>query len=115
MRLVKNHLNLEMVRGDTLAFGIKIYKLGQMPDGIWFTCKENYDDKETLFQKTLDDGISVVEQNDDGDYYFRVNVSPTDTLSLEPKKYYYDCVIAANGDIYTIMKGILTIEYNVTD
>lgn len=108
--------NLKMVRGDTFAFGIEIKGLNQELDSAYFTCKENYDDETPIFQKSLSDGIEKDEETSTEDiYYYKIRVAPADTKDVEAKNYYYDLEIGANDDIYTILKGILKIENDVTN
>lgn len=102
--------NLKMVRGDTLAFGVEIEGLEEDLDTAYFSCKINYDDNSYVFQKTLGNGITKVETGK-----YRVRVAPADTSSLEAGQYYYDLQIGVNGDIYTILRGVLKIEYDVTN
>ena len=112
MKMFKNNLNLEMTKGDTLSFGVKIQNLGQALDSAYFTVKNNFDDNTVLFQKTLENGV-VIDHIDGNDYYYKVRVAPEDTANLEPKKYYYDFEINVNNDTFTILKGILDIEFDV--
>jgi len=109
MRAIDNELNIEMTKGDTLAFGIEILELGSAPDSIFFTVKKNFDDDTILIQKTLQRGITPAGENK-----YRIRVAPSETEELEIGKYYYDIEITKNGDTYTVAKGILTIEYEVT-
>ena len=111
MRMFKNNLNLEMTRGDTFSFGLAIINLGQAIDSAYFTVKNNYDDTP-LFQKTLGNGIEL-DHIDGEDYYYNIRIAPDDTKNLEPKKYYYDFEINLNDDTFTILKGILDIEFDV--
>lgn len=111
MRMFKNNLNLETTKGDTLTFGVAIIDLGQEVDSAYFTVKNNYDD-DPLFQKSLNNGIDL-DHIEGQDYYYRVRIAPSDTENLEPKKYYYDFEISVNGDRFTILKGILDIEFDV--
>lgn len=111
MRMFKNNLNLEMTRGDTLGFGVSIVNLGQELDSAYFTVKNNFDD-EPIFTKSLGDGIELDHIEND-DYYYRVRIAPEDTEDLEPKKYYYDLEISVNGERYTLLKGILDIEFDI--
>ena len=113
MRMLKNHMNLEMTRGDTLSFGVEIYNLGQNLDSAFFTCKRNHDDEVELFQKTLNDGITL-DSVENGDYFYRVRIAPEDTELIEPGKYYYDLQISVNGDVFTILKGVLTLDFDVS-
>ncbi len=111
--MAKNHLNLEMTKGDTLSFGVQIYKLGQDLETAYFTVKRNYDDDQYILQKALNNGITI-GHIDGEDYYYVVRVAPEDTEGLEVGKYYYDLQIALNQDVFTILKGIFTIDFEVT-
>lgn len=112
MRMFKNDLNLEMTRGDTLSFGVSIVDLGQLLDSAYFTVKNNFDDEDFIFQKTLENGIEL-DHIEGEDYYYKVRIAPDDTSNLEPKKYYYDFEINVNGDTFTLLKGLLDIEFDV--
>ena len=111
MRMFKNNLNLEMTKGDTLSFGVEIIDLGQEIEEAYFTVKNNYDD-DPLFQKSLGNGIQL-DTVEGENYTYIVRVAPEDTENLEPKKYYYDFEIRLNGDVFTILKGILDLEFDV--
>ena len=104
--------NITMVKGDTLAFGVKIVdqegKLFDI-DNAYFTCKRNYTDETNVFQKSLNNGITRVEAG-----IYRVRVAPNDTKDLEAGYYVYDFQIGANSDVFTIMRGSLEIEQDVT-
>lgn len=107
MEAAKN-FNISMVRGDTLAFGFEVDGVDQI-DSAFFSCKINADDENYIFQKSLDEGISEVRTGQ-----YRVRVAPEDTEGIEAGSYYYDLEIGANDDIYTIMKGRLKIEQDIT-
>lgn len=113
MRMLKNYLNLEMTKGDTLSFGIEINKIGKALDAAYFTCKKHYDDETIVFQKALNNGITLDHYDSDGNYFYKLRVAPTDTQNLEIGKYYYDVEIDVNDDVFTIMRGILTLEFDV--
>lgn len=100
---------IKMVRGDTLSFGLEIEGLDKDLETAHFTCKLHPADRYNIFQKSLDDGITKI---DDGQYIVRV--APADTKDIEAGKYFYDLQIGANGDVFTILKGILEIEQDVT-
>ena len=111
-----NNNNLFMVRGDTFAFAIEIEGLGQDLDSAYFTCKENYEDETPIFQKSIGDGITKDEETSTEEkYIYKVRVAPADTKEVVAKNYYYDLEIGANGDIYTILKGMIKIENDVTN
>ena len=103
--------NICMVRGDTLAFGIEIDGLEQDLDTVFFTCKANYDDTDAnaVFKKSLGSGIEKVS---DGQY--RVRVAPEDTANVDPGMYYYDLELGVNSDIFTVLRGTLRINWDVT-
>lgn len=112
MRMFKNDLNIEFTRGDTFSFGVEIVDLGQELESAYFTVKNNFDDEETLLQKSLNNGIEL-DHIEGNNYYYKVRIAPADTENLEPKKYYYDFEINVNGDRFTLLKGILDIEFDV--
>lgn len=104
--------NLKMVRGDTLAFGIEYDfddESNQDLDTCYFSCKLNPDDENYIFQKSIGDGISKAGNNQ-----YRVRVAPEDTDGIETGKYYYDLQIGLNNDIFTILKGVLIVEREIT-
>lgn len=107
MNVCKN-INLCMVRGDTLAFSFEVEGIDTL-DTAYLSCKANADDENYVFQKSLTDGISLVETGK-----YRVRVAPEDTSNIEVGSYYYDLEIGANSDIFTILKGILKVEQDVT-
>ena len=103
---------IRMIRGDTLSFGIELMDENGDPfaqdiDSAFFTCKSNLSD--TLFKKTLSDGISKA---DTGKY--TVRVAPDDTRQAKAGKYFYDLEIGVNGDKFTIMHGVLELVQDVT-
>lgn len=107
--------NLEMIKGDTLAFGIEIEfdESPQQLSNAYFSCK-NIPDGEILFQKSLNDGIEHVKQIGNKLYY-RVRIAPQDTKKLEIGRYHYDVEIRINSDVFTILNGILKIEKEITE
>lgn len=106
---------LEMVRGDTLSFAVSIEfdENVQELETAYFTCKGNFDDEKPLFQKKLNSGIYYAERERNKLYYI-VRIAPSDTKKLEAGQYYYDMEIGLNGDVFTILNGILSIENDVT-
>lgn len=105
---------IRMVRGDTLSFGVQVYDdtgapFGQDLESVYFTCKSNRSDARYLFKKSLSDGVSKAGQ---GAYVVRV--APSDTASAKPGKYFYDLKIGCNGDVFTVMRGVLELMQDVT-
>lgn len=107
--------NFEMIKGDTLAFAVEI-GFDENPndlEGASFTVKRNADG-DNLFQKSLGHGIDKVTALGNKLYY-RVRLSPWDTKQLEAGYYYYDLEIRLNGDVFTILNGILILDSEITD
>ena len=105
--------NLEIVRGDTFAFGMELTDEGgnAITDDLtsaYFTCRQSAEG-EIVFQKTLGDGISKVSTGK-----YRVRVAPSDTATILAGRYFYDCQINLNSDCFTILKGILDIQQDYT-
>ena len=107
--------NIQMIRGDTLAFAVKITfdDSPQTLDSAYFTCKKNYSDDAPVFQKKLDNGIYLAD-SDEESLYYTIRVAPSDTKNLEAGQYYYDLQVSANGDVFTIIDGVLDIAWDVT-
>jgi hypothetical protein len=97
-----------MVKGDTESFGFEVEGVDSL-DAAFFSCKQNSQDTEYLFQKGLGYGITQDENN-----YFTVRIAPADTQNLEPGQYWYDLEIQKNGDVFTIFRGVLDILPQIT-
>lgn len=103
---------ITMVRGDTLSFGMECVDgsgAGVDLDSAYMTCKKSFADERNVFKKSLGNGISKI-----GDGQYAVRVAPEDTMEIESGKYFYDLQIGVNGDIFTVKKGVLEIEDDVT-
>lgn len=101
--------NLTMVRGDTLSFGLEYDGTEQDLDTAFFTCRNSPASEKVVFQKTLGNGITKA---DTGKYIVRV--APTDTRYIEAGAYYYDFQASINGDVFTLLKGALIVEQDIT-
>ena len=97
-----------MIRGDTLSFNLEFTGLNQDLTTADFTVKE-YEDGDIIFQKKLGAGITKQDSS-----HYCVRIAPADTEELVAKSYHFDLEITTNGDVYTIMRGILEIEKDVT-
>ncbi len=101
---------LSMVRGDTFAFDIVLSDLdGTSISSIFFTAKKKATDATPIFQKSLEDGISLLEEG-----RYRVRVAPMDTDGVAAGKYVYDLQVGIGNDVYTILIGTLQIIQDVT-
>jgi hypothetical protein len=107
--------DIEMVRGDTMTFNFELQGLeGQTPDNIIFSCAEHYDD-EPLFTADLSEGITLEEYDEVKDVaIYSVRIIPSKTSILDLNRYYYDLELTINEDVITLMRGRLTLLYEVT-
>ena len=108
---------ITMVKGDTLSFGFQVTGLnGQRPDAIYFSCKEHIEDDEHVFSISLGNGISERSYDQTTDTLtYGVRVAPELTESVELGKYFYDLEMDINDDVLTLMKGSLSIEWEVKE
>lgn len=98
--------NIKFTRGDTYGFNMEIDAELEMAK---LTCRASKEKtSKLLFQKTLADGITKVD-----DIYV-IRIAPEDTEDLAVGSYYYDLEIGINGDIYTPLKGKLTLTWEVS-
>lgn len=109
---MRNYPNyqINMARGDTCSFGLKFEGLGQDLDTAFLTVKKNALDEEPLFQKSIGDGIT---KQDDSRYVVRI--IPEDTAELDAGQYPFDLQISVNGDVFTIMLGVIILSQDVTE
>ncbi len=108
-------INIDMVRGDTLAFNFQLQGLnGETPDAIIFSCAEHYVNT-ILFTADLESGIDLVGYDTETDIAtYLVRVAPAKTRGLDLGRYYYDLELRVNDDVLTLMRGRLTLLYEVT-
>ncbi len=107
--------NLEMIKGDTLSFAVEI-EFDDKPQELekaFFTCKNNLDDDDVVFQKALGKGISFSKQERNKMYYV-VRIAPEDTKDIETGHYFYDMQIELNSDVFTILTGALKVRHGIT-
>lgn len=105
--------NITITRGDSFGFNFEVADdkgVATTLDACFFSCKRGFDDDRYVFQKSLGDGITALQ---DGGYY--VKISPADTQSLARTSYLYDLQVQIGDDIYTPLKGRLNIEWDVTE
>lgn len=106
--------NIDMVKGDTLAFNFQIQGLNGDEATFKFTVKE-HPDEEILFAANLEDGISLVDYDALKDIAtYSVHISPENTKGLALGRYYYDLEMQVNTDVLTLMRGRLTLLYEIS-
>lgn len=111
--------NIDMIRGDTLAFNFQLKGLGSQDAYedllITFAVAEHYDDEE-LIEITNADGIDLEEYNTATDTAtFSVYIAPNKTKTLDLASYYYDLQIKDDTNVITLMRGRLTLKWDVAD
>lgn len=108
--------NMSMVRGDTLVFFFKLTELSaDRVASLKFTCKVSDTDDAEIFQKTIGDGITLLDAEEN---LWKVRVAPEDTAGLSGSSkydYVYDIQLGVGEDIYTPVKGKMTIIQDVTE
>lgn len=102
--------NLEMTRGDTKRFRFRrMNSEGEQiitaPDSMTFSV---YDDGFTLFQKTLENGITLV------DGVFIILINPADTDDLELGAYDFSLNIVDMEEPSKLAEGKLTLTWEAT-
>jgi len=104
--------NIRHVKGDTYSSSLTVENLGQDLDSIYFTCRDNLNDNsEIIFEKSLNNGISLVEYDEENDIRkYVVRIAPADTKNIQSGSYFYDLQASVNGDVFTIMKGKFILE-----
>ena len=72
--------NIRHVKGDTFSCGFTVEGLEQEIETAKFTCRDSAnDDSNVLFEKTLNNGISQVEYDEENDIReYAVRVAPED-------------------------------------
>ena len=110
--------DIEIVRGDTMSFNFQLVGLeGIAPSKVTFMVKENYNDADAdaLVNLEIGAGITQIDYDTDTDTFtFCVHLRPAQTDELDLARYYYDLQIAVDGDVFTLMKGRFTLDYDVT-
>ena len=107
----KRMYNIQMVKGDTLAFGVELDGIGQDLDNAQFICEETIRGTQ-LFQKTLGNGITkeTAPEGAPADArFYKVRVAPADTAGIATGRYYYRFSVGANEDVFTLLLGVLDI------
>ena len=105
--------NMEITRGDTTAFNLQFVDyqgdLSEEIESMFFTVKKTING-DALFQKELGNGISALN-----DRLYVIRIAPEDTADLEIGSYYYDFQVTINDDVFTLLKGVFDITYDVTN
>ena len=114
--------DFEYFIGDTYERNFKISQYSDDIDEIYFSIKKNDDNKNTVLQKTLDNGITLVtDEVNDGvrERVYQLMINADDTEELKPEQdYTFDIEIVTNKDDVnlkkTIVKGNFTLRSATT-
>lgn len=99
----------EFYRGDTYSRDFVINGYSSPISKVYFTVKENAEDKKAVLQKTLNNGITLVEESEDMKAY-NLLICCTDTDDMKADyDYVFDIEIHSPGtDDMPIKKTIIT-------
>lgn len=108
----------EFYRGDTYTRDFTITGWSLPISNIYFTVKENVNNKNACLQKTLNNGITIVDEKENS-HTFNLNIDCTDTDSLKANtNYVFDIEIHSKvGEKLikrTITTGILKLKASAT-
>lgn len=102
----------EFYIGDTYERNFIIKKYNSSIDEIYFSVKKNDGDKKTVLQKTLDNGITLVEDeviDDVRNRTYQLSIAADETETMTPDiEYSFDIEIVTNTDTSPLKKTILT-------
>lgn len=104
----------EFFRGDTYSRDFTLTGWSFPIDKVYFTVKEKVTDKNAILQKTLNNGITLMEETEDSKT-FNLSICCTDTDEMKINfEYVFDIEIHStqeNGDVIkrTIITGTLNL------
>lgn len=110
---------IEMVRGDTLAFNFQLAGLGSEAAyqalTFIFSIAENYSENNVV-ELTYYNGMALLEYDAAHDVAtFGISVAPANTKSLPLTRYVYDLKMKDDINVITLMRGHLTLLFNLRD
>ena len=110
--------NIEMVRGDTLAFNFNLSGLGSRAEyealTIEFKAAYGIDDAPSVTATTEEGGVTLEDYNTATDTaLFSVNIAPNKTKALELSRLYYNLQIISDDNVITLMRGRLSLVYEI--
>lgn len=107
--------DIDMVKGDTLAFNFQLQGLSGVTPNIAFTCAEHYNNEPLFTSDTTEGSIAVIDYDSFSDTTtYSVVINPNKTVSLDLGRYYYDLQLSTDDTVITLMRGRLTLAYDVT-
>ena len=101
--------NFTIVRGNSLEFIVNFIDANILPDNIYWIIKNKSSDTTPIIQKSLNAGITKIEDEDS--YLFYLDAS--DTGDLELLNYIFQITTLTGSDYETIIEGKLIITPEV--
>lgn len=106
----------EFYIGDTYSRDFTLTGYSETIDEVYFTVKKSDKDKNFILQKTLDNGITLVD-DEPRTYNILIDATDTETLNVDTE-YPFDIEIVTTkteGDIKkTIIKGVVLLKEATT-
>ena len=111
--------NIEYFIGDTYERNFIVKKYTDDIDAVFFSVKKSNGDKKTVLQKTLDNGITlvddvVVDNERRRTYQLMINAEDTEDMTPE-QEYEFDVEIVTNKDDTNIKQTIITGNFILTN
>lgn len=105
---------IEFVKGDTYSRDFTINGYEEDINSVLFTVKNNESDKRYLLQKSLDNGITLVS-DEDGVKTYNILINANDTDDFKVGYDYYFAIKIFTDELVndietTIIKGTLTLS-----
>ena len=114
-------MKLEMYRGDSALWNLICYQsdgetLDVSSGDLYFTAKSSprQSDEDATFQKTIDEGITLINNGAYGE--ITVELSPSDTSYVyAPSFLSWDLQYVTTGNkVYTLLSGELLVKPDIT-
>lgn len=106
--------DIDMVKGDSLEFAFQLQGLEGAEPNFTFSCALSYYDSP-LFTVDDEDGITRESYDAVKDIAtYTIRVAPNKTEALDLNRYYYDLEMRLDDEVITLMRGRLTLVYEVT-
>lgn len=111
--------NIEYFIGDTYERNFIVKKYTDDIDSVFFSVKKSNGDKKTVLQKTLDNGITlvddvVVDNERRRTYQLMINAEDTEDMTPE-QEYEFDVEIVTNKDDTDLKQTIITGNFILTN
>lgn len=107
-------IKFEFYRGNTYERQIKISKISIPLTKMYLTIKERVEDKEPKLQKTLNNGITLIDSDDEFDTYtIRINATDTDCFKANTN-YVFDIKAHFEDVERTLVVGTLYLKPSPT-